>query len=87
MIDSDDERPATGPIQPQAMDRKYHYFTVAQLRRELPVTVSKATILRWINAGIKRKDGDRVVMKGTKIGGVMYSTIHYYHEFIEELNK
>lgn len=69
------------------MDQKFseNYLTVTEAARLIPGRPSAHSIWRWCRKGIISRSGCRLFLEHVRIGGKIYTTEKWLHEFCSEL--
>lgn len=63
------------------------YLTLGQAAQRTPNRPSAGTIWRWARHGIVARDGSVVRLQHIRIGGRVFTTEQWLHQFFEEVAK
>ena len=66
-------------------DVRRQYLTMAQAARIAPNKPSPQTPWRWARQGVKARSGEWVRLRCARVGGRVYTTAEWLHQFFDDL--
>lgn len=61
------------------------YLTLAEAARLTPRRPTAGTLWRWARRGVRARDGRSIRLRHVRVGGRVYTTEQWLHEFFAEL--
>ena len=69
------------------MKQAIKYIDLENLRRQVPGRPSKLSVWRWCRHGIRGRSGKRVRLEHRRVGGKIFSSLHWLDVFFQRLMK
>lgn len=70
---------------PEPHERRSDYLTLAEAAQLTPRRPTAGTLWRWARRGVRARDGRSIRLRHVRVGGRVYTTEQWLHEFFEEL--